>query len=86
MFCENSINDIWTEAKGVNLSEEWSGTTRFWILRTRLPEGYKWVDGRPTKIQNTTRPDRIWPEAWTQLPKEQKRTFFAEWAEENSKL
>ena len=52
-----SINDIRTEAKGVNLSEEWTGILRFQILRTRLPEGYKWVNGRPTKIQETTRPD-----------------------------
>ena len=33
--------DNWTEAKGVNLSEVWSGTARFQILRTRLPEGHK---------------------------------------------
>ena len=35
------VNDMWTEATGVNLSEEWIGSTRFQILRTRLPEGYK---------------------------------------------
>ena len=52
-------------------SEEWTGTTRFQILRTRLPEGYNWVDGRPMTIQKTTRPDSKWPEASTQLSKEQ---------------
>ena len=46
MLSEHVINDIWTRAKGVNLSEEWTGTTRIQILRTRLPEGYKWVDGK----------------------------------------
>ena len=67
---ENIINEIWTEAKGVFHSEEWTGTTRFQILRTTLPEGYKeGVNGRPSKIQKTTRPDSIWPEAWTQLSK-----------------
>ena len=40
---EQIINDIWTEAKGVDLSEEWAGTARFQILRKRLPEGYKWT-------------------------------------------
>ena len=43
---ENIINGMWTEAKGVNLSEEWTVTTRFQILRARLPEGYKWVSGK----------------------------------------
>ena len=33
--------DNWTEAKGVNPSEVWTGTTKFQILRTRLPEGHK---------------------------------------------
>ena len=71
MLSEHVINDIWTRAKGVNLSEEWTGTSRFQILRTRLPEGYEWVDGRPMKIQKTTRSDSKWPEASTQLSKEQ---------------
>ena len=57
------INDSWTDATGVNLSEEWTGTARFQIPRTRVPEGHKWVHGRPTKIQKITRPDSIWPEA-----------------------
>ena len=40
---ENLINEKWTEAKGVTLSEDWTGTTRFHILRAKLPEGYKRV-------------------------------------------
>ena len=63
---ESTIDDMWTEAMGINLSEEWTGTTRFQILRTRHLEGYKWVKGRSTKIQETTRPDSFWPVAWTQ--------------------
>ena len=61
---QTSINnvsiDLWTEAKGVTLSEEWTGTTGFQILRTRLLAGNKWVDGRLAKMQNTTRPDSLW--------------------------
>ena len=58
---ENVIIDIWTEAKGVKLSEGWTGTTRFQISCTRLSERYKWVYGSPTKIPKTARPDSIWP-------------------------
>lgn len=45
--------------------------TRIQILTTRLLEGYVWVEGRPTKIQESTRPDSICPKAWTPLSKEQ---------------
>ena len=54
MFQKNMINDTWTEAKAVNLSECWTGTTRIQILRTRLLEGYKWVKWATLKIQNQT--------------------------------
>ena len=37
---EYTVNDIWTEEEGVNFSEGMIGTTRFQILRTRLPEGF----------------------------------------------
>ena len=69
---EHTDSDIWTAANGVNISEKWTGTTRFQILRTRLPEGLRRVNGRPTKIQKTTRPDSIWPEAWTRLSQNQR--------------
>ena len=62
---EKVFNDKWTEAEGVNLSEECIATARFRTLRARLLEGYEWVNGRPTKIQNTTRPDSSRTEAWT---------------------
>ena len=39
------VNDMWTEAEGVNLSEEWTGTTKIADTRTRLPEGHNWVSG-----------------------------------------
>ena len=61
--------------------------TRFQILRTRLPESFKRFEGRPTKIQQSTRPDNTWPEASTRLNKRQKRKqIFTEWAEVNATL
>ena len=65
---DNVIPSTWTEAMDVNLSEDWTGTARFQILRTRL-EGHIWVSGRPTKIQKITRQASIWPEACMQLSK-----------------
>ena len=73
---KTSVNNV--EAKAVNLSECWTGTTRFQIRRTRLLERNKWVSGRPSKFK--TRLDSIWPGAWTQLPKNQKKKHeIKEW-------
>ena len=84
---EHITSDIWTEAEGVNLLEEWTGTTRFQILRTTVPEGYGWVGQWKTqKIQKTARPDSIWLEAWITHSKKQKENQIVEWAEENAKL
>ena len=72
----NIFSDSLTEANGVNLSEVSIGTTRFQILRTRPPEGFKCVHGRPEKIQNTTRLHNISPEAWRQISQDQKRKII----------
>ena len=61
---ENTVDDIWNE-DDVALSEEWIVTRRLGISRTKLPEGYKWVNGRLTNIQKTKRADAIWSEAWS---------------------
>ena len=67
MSLENT-NDLRTEAKGVTHSEEWTGTTRFQM------QGYKRVNGRPTTIQESTRPDSIWLEAWIRFSLNQQQT------------
>ena len=74
---ENVINDNWIETKNVNLSEDWTGTTRSQILRTRFLEGCEWVKRRPSKIQKTTRPDSIRREAWIRLSEKQKQEDIA---------
>ena len=71
---ENMVNDLWTEAKGVTISEEWTGIARFQILRARLLERYKLVNGKPTKKRKTTRPDSVWSEAWIRLSETQQET------------
>ena len=44
---ELTLKEYWDEEKAVAFFEDWIGTTRFQILRTRLPEGCKWVCVRP---------------------------------------
>ena len=40
---KQSLNEYWNDEKEVLLSEEWIGTTRFQMLRTKLPKGCTWV-------------------------------------------
>ena len=84
---EHVINDICTEAKGVNLSEVWNGTTRLQILRTRLLEGHKWVNGRPAKSpkDHQTRQYIYGLKPGYGLPRNKDKTN-AEWAQKGAKL
>ena len=82
---ENVIHDIWPEAEDVNLSEDWTRTARFQILRTRF-EGYIWVSGRPAKVQKITKPDSLWSKSLDAVVQEQQQKEIADWAAENAKL
>ena len=68
---EHVTNDLWTEATCVTCSEERTGTTSFQIVREEL-QGYKRVHGTHKKIQETTRPDSMWPGAWIRFSMKQK--------------
>ena len=54
------------------------GFTRFTLLNETPPKGYV-VQGL-TKIQTTSRPDHIWPDAWTRNGKAAQRREKQEWA------
>ena len=45
-----------------------------------------WSGRRLTKIQTTSRPDHIWPDAWTRIEKAAQRREKQEWAIEKPKL
>ena len=66
---EKRIDDNWNVDGDRNLSDSWTGFTRFTLLNETPPEGYMWSGGRLTKIQTTSRPDHIWPDAWTRIGK-----------------
>jgi hypothetical protein len=78
-MAENTIDDLWTEDGARALSNPWKGKTVFHILRPPAPPGYRWVESRLTKLQQTTRPDSIWPEVWQSLSKKQKQVEIAKW-------
>ena len=47
-----------------DLSDSWTGCTRFTTLDEQLPGGFSRSGGRLTKKQTTSRPDYLWPEIW----------------------
>ena len=42
------------------LSDAWTGFTRFILLNERPTEGYSWSGWRLTRKQTTSRPDKLW--------------------------
>ena len=77
--------DSSARSEGCRSSEEWTGTTRFQIPRTRLLEGYKWVTGRRTKPNRL--PDQtIYGLKLGHDAQRNKKKHIAEWAEKNAKL
>ena len=79
---EKSIQDYWYDSPSKSLSSPWTGRTVFDLLRPKPPDGFKWVEGRLTRVQTTTRPDNIWPEVWKSLSAKAKKKAIWEWDRE----
>ena len=70
---EKRIYDYWNVDENRILSDSWTGFTRFTLLNETPPKGYMWPRGGLTKNQTTSRPDHIWPDAWTRFWKAAQR-------------
>ena len=46
------------------LSDAWTGFTRFIILNEKPFDGYTWSGRRLARKQTTSRPDNAWPDTW----------------------
>ena len=44
-----SLDDYWLEDGDESLEMEWTGSTRFSVLKPQAKKHYKWVEGRETK-------------------------------------
>ena len=80
------VDDHWNVDGNRNLSDSWTGFTRFTSLNETPPKGYLWSGRRLTKIQTTSRPEHTWPDAWTRRGKAAQRREKQEWAIEKPKL
>ena len=69
-----------------DLSDSWTGFTRFTLLEEKPPEGQMWSGARLTRKQLTSRPDHLWPELWEKMGKNANLKERQKWSHEKPKL
>ena len=62
VMLEKNIDDNWNVDGDRELSDTWTGFTRFTILNEKPPDGHTWSGVRLTRKQMSFRPDTLWPE------------------------
>ena len=85
-FVGENIDDYWNVDGETELSDAWTGFTRFIFLNERPPDGYTWSSERLTRKQTTSRPDNIWLDMWSRMSDAAKRKAKQKWAIEKPKL
>ena len=73
VMSEKHIEDYWNVDGDRELSDTWTGFTRFTILSDMPPDGYTWSGESLTRKQTTSRPDKVWPEMWKHMSEASKR-------------
>ena len=80
------MDDYWNVDGERELSDAWTGFTRFILLNKRPPEGYTWSRERLTSKQTTSRPDNVWPDMWKHMSDAAKSKAKQKWTIEKSKI
>ena len=86
VLLEKQIDDYWNVDGERELSDVWTGLTRFISLTERPPDGYTWSGRRLTRKQTTSRPDNVWPDVWKQMSDAAKSKAKQKWAIKRPKL
>ena len=86
VLLEKNIDDYWNADGEKEVSDAWTGLTRFILLNERPPDGKTWSGERLTKKQTTSRPDNVWPDMWKHMSDASKRKAKQKWAIEIPKL
>ena len=86
VLLEKNIDDYWNVGGEGELSDAWTGLTRFILLKERPPDGKTWSGRRLTRKQTTSRPDNVWPDMWKHVSDAAKSKAKQKWAVEKPKL
>ena len=83
---ERRIDDYWNIDGSRDLSDPWTGFTRFILLEEKAPDRYMWSGWRLTRKQLTPKPDNLWPERWKSMEKHAKLKEKQKWSHEKPQL
>ena len=83
---ESRIDDYWNIEGSRDLSDPWTGFTRFILFEEKPPDGYMWSGVRLTRKQLTSRPDHLWPELWKTIGNNAKLEEKQKWSHEKLHL
>ena len=84
---EKRIDDYWNVDEDRRWSDSWTGFTKIYAVeRGHLQKGKMWSGERLTEIQITTRPDHIWPEAWTRTGEAAQKKNNGQSRSQNSRM
>ena len=67
VMLEKHIEDFWNVDGEKELSDAWTGFTRFILLNERPLDGYTRPGRRLTRKQTTSRPYKLWPGMWKHM-------------------
>ena len=79
VLMEKHIEDYWNVDGERELSDAWTGFTRFVLLKERPRDGYTWSGEKLTRKHTTSRPDNVWPEMWTHMSDAAKKKAQQRW-------
>ena len=85
VLLEKNIDVYWNVDGERELSDAWTGFTRFILLNERPREEFSWSGERLTRKQTTSRPDNVWPDMWKHLSDAAKSKTKQKWAIEKPK-
>ena len=80
VLLEKDTDDCWNLDGQRELSDAWTGFTRFNLSNERPPDGYTWSGERLTRKQTTSRHDKKWPDMWKHMSDASKRKAKRKWA------
>ena len=86
VMLEKNIEDFWNVDGDRELSDTWTGYTRFTFLSEKPPDGFSWSGERLSRKQTTSKPATLWPEIWKTMSDASKRKEKQKWAIEKPKL
>ena len=86
MMSEKQIEDYWNVDGDRELSDAWTGFTRFTFLNEKNTGWIYMLRFETDKKQTTSRPDTVWPEMWKHMSDTSKRKEKQKWAIEKPKL